>query len=406
MITVVKKLNKDTPDLQALTEAAYILKNGGLVAFPTETVYGLGANALDEKAVSGIFTAKGRPGDNPLIVHILEFSDLKSLVKSIPPMAETLAQAFWPGPLTMIFNKEEIIPYRTSGNLETVAIRMPAHPIARLLIQYTGLPIAAPSANRSTKPSPTRASHVLEDFNGRIDMLLDGGSCDFGLESTVLDLTTEIPTILRPGSVTFEMLSALTPVRMGAEGGPHKSPGQKYKHYAPTAQTTLIVGSVSDIVSTLGRLVTSQNVAEYPNSTCNPMQTEEKIGILATDETINIYKDRFGQASSDVVTSKCFTPSTHAVALKCFDRSEDFDSSISFESSTHFPSKLFILSMGGRSKPEEIAERLFDCLRKMDEEGITRLYVEGIDEKGLGTAIMNRLKRAAGMNILEAKSCL
>ena len=226
-----------------LEEGAAILRQGGLVAFPTETVYGLGANALDEEAAKKIYEAKGRPSDNPLIAHIAGPAELAPLAKEIPEAARKLMEHFWPGPLTMIFRKKEIVPYGTTGGLDTVAVRMPSDPIARKLIAMAGVPVAAPSANLSGRPSPTTADHVWQDMAGRIDMLIDGGPVGIGLESTIVDVTGEIPMILRPGAITLEMLQEvlgrveIDPAILGPmkEGTRPKAPGMKYRHYAPKA---------------------------------------------------------------------------------------------------------------------------------------------------------------------------
>lgn len=227
---------------EGLYKAAEIIKTGGLVAFPTETVYGLGANGLDENAVPKIYEAKGRPSDNPLILHISEFDEIKNIVKEIPDVAFVLADEFWPGPLTMVFKKSDIVPYRTTGGLESVAVRMPSNRIARELIKTAGVPVAAPSANSSGRPSPTKADHVLCDLDGKIDMVIDGGTVDIGLESTIVDVTGEVPVILRPGFITEEMLSeaigrvktddAVKNLRPDKDLKP-KAPGMKYRHYAP-----------------------------------------------------------------------------------------------------------------------------------------------------------------------------
>ena len=233
-----------------IAEAGEIIKNGGLVAFPTETVYGLGANALDEKAVKSIYAAKGRPSDNPLIVHIAEKEDIVPLVKEVTPAAKALIDEFFPAPLTIILEKSEIIPDATSGGLDTVAVRMPKNETARELIKASGCPVAAPSANTSGLPSPTKAQHVIDDMSGKIDAIIDGGDCDYGVESTVITLATGVPTILRPGAVTKEMLEAvlgrveISPAVLSgmAENETAASPGMKYKHYSPKAEIILVEG--------------------------------------------------------------------------------------------------------------------------------------------------------------------
>ena len=249
MKTRIEKIDQNKINETILNEAGEILKEGGLVAFPTETVYGLGANALDPKASEKTYAAKGRPSDNPLIVHIAEYGALEKIVKEIPPKTEALANAFWPGPLTMIFEKSEIVPYETTGGLETVAVRMPSNLIAMELIRAGGGYISAPSANTSGRPSPTKAEHVADDLNGKIEMILDGGSVEIGLESTIVDMTVEPPMILRPGAITKEMLEQeigevdvdRTILSVDSHQAP-KAPGMKYRHYAPKADLIIVEG--------------------------------------------------------------------------------------------------------------------------------------------------------------------
>ena len=239
---------------EELAEAARIIREGGLVAFPTETVYGLGANALNEDAARKIYAAKGRPSDNPLIAHISCMEELEPLVKEIPEAGRKLAEAYWPGPLTMVFPKSEIVPYGTTGGLDTVAVRMPSDPIAGRLIALSGVPIAAPSANTSGRPSPTTAQHVWQDMNGKIEMILDGGPVGIGVESTIVDVSGQVPVVLRPGAITMEMLRetlgevTIDPAILGpmAEGVRPKAPGMKYKHYAPKAELTLVEPAMED----------------------------------------------------------------------------------------------------------------------------------------------------------------
>ena len=285
MKTRVLKIVDLQQDENSILEASELIKSGEVVAFPTETVYGLGANALDPRAVEKIFRAKGRPGDNPLIVHVSKTQDVDKLVKELPPKARALMETFWPGPLTIVFKKSSVIPSEVTAGLNTVAIRMPNHPVALRLIDYSGLPIAAPSANRSGHISPTTARHVLEDMDGIIPLILDGGKCRVGLESTVLDMTSDIPVILRPGGVTLEMLegilgevrvdlSVLKPV---ANGQKARSPGMKYVHYAPRAQVLIVRGRLDSIVKKINELV-----KEYSASGM-------KVGVLATQETRESY---------------------------------------------------------------------------------------------------------------------
>ena len=249
-------------DREVLEKAAAIIRAGGLVAFPTETVYGLGANALDEAAAKKIYAAKGRPSDNPLIAHVSCLEEIAPLVSNMPENGKKLAKAYWPGPMTMVFPKSAIVPYGTTGGLDTVAIRMPSDPIAAELIRLSGVPIAAPSANTSGRPSPTRADHVLQDMDGKIDAIIDGGPVGIGLESTIVDVTEEMPMVLRPGAITVEMLRetvgevGIDPAILGpvsADVRP-KAPGMKYRHYAPKADLTLVEGETEAVVETINRL--------------------------------------------------------------------------------------------------------------------------------------------------------
>ena len=333
---------------EGVKKAAEIIKRGGLVAFPTETVYGLGANGLDENAVPKIYEAKGRPSDNPLILHISKLDEIEDIVKEIPKSALILAEEFWPGPLTMVFKKSERIPYRTTGGLESVAIRMPSNKIARELIKTAGVPIAAPSANSSGRPSPTKASHVVYDLDGKIDMVIDGGEVDIGIESTIVDVTGEVPVILRPGFITEEMLSeAIGRVEIDEvvkslspdKDLKPKAPGMKYRHYAPRGKMAIYKGSHSKVVERI-----NEEISKLEG---------KKTGVLATDETKSYYK-------ADI-----------------------------------------IISLGSREDGESIAHNLFDALRKFDDEDVEFIYSEGFDENKLGFAIMNRLHKSAGYNIIN-----
>ena len=315
---------------------AELIRSGSLVAFPTETVYGLGANGWDGEAVDRIFEAKGRPNDNPLILHIAKKSDVKDLWAHVPKLANTLMDTFWPGPLTIIFNKADRVPYEVTAGLETVAVRMPADKTARLLIQKAGVPIAAPSANRSGRPSPTTAQHVLDDMDGRIPLILDGGPCRYGVESTVLSLAGD-PTILRPGAVTREMLeTVIGPVKLAPsilnplrEGEVASSPGMKYKHYSPDAEVYVIEGAPNAAAKRI-RVLYHEAEAEG-----------KRAAILATEQTIRSYRN-----------------------LNAF-------------------------LLGDREEPETLCQSLFTPLRDV-------IFAEGIDTSETGLAFMNRLLRAAG----------
>ena len=333
---------------EGVKKAAEIIKRGGLVAFPTETVYGLGANGLDENAVPKIYEAKGRPSDNPLILHISKLDEIEDIVKEIPKSALILAEEFWPGPLTMVFKKSERVPYRTTGGLESVAIRMPSNKIARELIKAAGVPIAAPSANSSGRPSPTKAAHVIYDLDGKIDMVIDGGEVDIGIESTIVDVTGEVPVILRPGFITEKMLSeAIGRVEIDEVAkslSPDKdlkpkAPGMKYRHYAPRGKMTIYKGSHSKVVERI-----NEEISKLEG---------KKTGVLATDETKSYYR-------ADI-----------------------------------------IISLGSREDGESIAHNLFDALRKFDDDDVEFIYSEGFDENKLGFAIMNRLHKSAGYNIIN-----
>ena len=346
-----------TVDEEHLTEGEFepavkILKEEGLVAFPTETVYGLGADALDEQAAKKIYAAKGRPSDNPLIVHIAEVSALDQLAVDVPKEAYQLAKKFWPGPLTMILKKSEIVPYGTTGGLDTVAIRMPSHPVAMQLIKESGLYIAAPSANSSGKPSPTLASHVLNDLNGKIDMVIDGGKAVIGLESTIVDLTGDLPMILRPGYITKHMLEeVLGPVEYDSvvvqkKADPSirpKAPGMKYKHYAPEGDLTIYEGPVDAVV---------ERINEVAKGAINQGQT---VGIIATEET----KDRYSYGT--------------------------------------------VKTIGSREHEDTIAAGLYAVLREFDENKTQIICSESFYDEQLGQAIMNRLVKAAGYQIIKVQ---
>lgn len=350
MKTKIVKIDAINFKQEDFDQAADILRKGGLVAFPTETVYGLGANALDEKASAKIYEAKGRPSDNPLIVHISKTEDIEKLAKEIPDTAYKLASTFWPGPLTIILKKKECVPRGTTGGLDTVAIRLPANKIARELIAYSGVFIAAPSANISGKPSPTKAEHVINDLDGKVDMILDGGSATLGLESTIVDLSGTEPMILRPGCITKEMLQHVIglieydPVIIAKKPVLNlvpKAPGMKYRHYAPEGSLTIYEGTRDAVVNSINKI--SKEKIDMGNS----------VGVIATDETINAYK--YG-------------------AVK---------------------------SVGSRKDEATIAAGLYDILRQFDELHTEFIYSESFADNSLGQAIMNRLLKAAGYHILK-----
>ncbi len=344
--TEIVKMDPENIDYSIIKKAARIINNGGVVVFPTETVYGIGADALNDEAVDKIFKAKGRPQDNPLIVHIADFDELYGLAETVPGNARKLAEKYWPGPMTMILYKKNILSDKITAGLKTAAIRFPVNKIALALIKESGKPIAAPSANTSGKPSPTEASHVIEDLMGKLDMIIDGGSTDIGLESTVVDMTSEFPMILRPGRVTREdIISVLgkceydPAIIKSNEKIIPKSPGQKYRHYSPKAKVILYKGDV-------------EKIAEKINEDYDKFQAEGyKTGIMSTEQTEKSYAG-----------------------------------------------KLTIIC-GDRTKPLTISSMLFKSLRNFDHLGVDIILAEAVDEKGLGKAIMNRLGKASSETI-------
>lgn len=341
-------VDKEKPDEQIMKEAAKLLRQGGLVAFPTETVYGLGANGLDGEAVTKIYAAKGRPSDNPLILHIASQQELLGLVTDIPANAQALMDAYWPGPLTIVLKRSQIVPDIVSGGLDTVAVRLPSNIIARQLISLAGVPIAAPSANTSGRPSPTSAQAVLADLKGRIDGIIDGGLCNIGVESTVVDCTTPVPTLLRPGGITMEMLIdtlgdiEVDPTLNGSIECAPRSPGMKYTHYAPTAPMILFEG-------------------KYP-------QMED--GMLEEIQT----------------------------ALK---NGQTVGAIVSAETARLLPAAVISVVYGRRRETAAIAANLYTALRSFDECPVDIIYAEGIEEQGLGLAVMNRLRKASGYKIIK-----
>lgn len=348
MNTQIITIDENNINVDLLERAGRILKKGGLVAFPTETVYGLGGDALNESSSAKIYEAKGRPSDNPLIVHIADMEALPLLVKEIPKEAYLLAEKYWPGPLTMIFKKSQEVPYTTTGGLETVAVRMPAHKTAQELIRAAGGYVAAPSANRSGRPSPTVADYVIEDLNGYVDMIIDGGEVNIGLESTIIDLSGDKPMILRPGYITeamlLEVLESVTTDRTILDGNSKeapKAPGMKYRHYAPQGSLTIVEGNRNEVTA-------------YINEQIIALQAEGiKTGVIATDETREAY-------AGDVIKS-----------------------------------------VGSRYDEAIIARRLFRVLREFDDESVQEIFSESFDSQGIGQAIMNRLLKAAGHHVIQ-----
>jgi L-threonylcarbamoyladenylate synthase len=350
--TLVLKVDSEEPDVEKIHVAADFIKRGGLVAFPTETVYGLGANALNAEAVLALFEAKKRPLDNPPIVHVCDVKDVCRLAETVPSQAEALMERFWPGPLTLIFKRSDVVPDVTVAGLDTIAVRMPRHNVALALIRESNCPIAAPSANLAGRPSPTSAEHVLDDLGGRIDAVLDAGPTVVGVESTVLDLTVDPPQVLRPGGTTFEVLrEVLGRVELNPAVTAEKalrmekvrSPGLRHKHYAPDAEVVVVEGEVDAVVAKVDELVKLYR------------EDGRRVGVLATDETVSRY-------SADVVKS-----------------------------------------LGSRGDLAVVARNLFRLLREFDVEGVDVIVAEGVPAEGLGLAVMNRLRKASGYHIVKAR---
>lgn len=344
MNTEIIRIDKTEEQSADVQRAAEHLKNGELAAIPTETVYGLAANAFDSEAVKKIFEAKGRPQDNPLIVHIADVSEICSIAREVPEKALRLAAAYWPGPLTMILPKKDTIPDEVSAGLDTVAIRMPSHPVANAVIRAAGVPLAAPSANISGFPSPTAVQHVIDDMNGRIACIVDGGDCEFGIESTVVTLSTPVPRLLRPGAVTHEQLEAvlgrvdidpavLNPLAKGAVAA---SPGMKYKHYSPDAKISIVKGSFEEYLA-----------------------------------YVNAHIDEADYAL-------CFEGEEDLIPLPC-------------------------VTMGRQDDPLTQSHRLFDSFRELDALGAKNVFCRAPSEKGVGLGVCNRLYRAAAFTFLNVK---
>jgi tRNA threonylcarbamoyl adenosine modification protein (Sua5/YciO/YrdC/YwlC family) len=350
-----------------MKRAGALIAAGELVAFPTETVYGLGGDALDPDASRKIYAAKGRPSDNPLIVHIADFEDLTRVAKTVPEEARLLADAFWPGPLTMIVQKNDCVPYATTGGMDTVAVRMPNHPVALALIRESGCLIAAPSANTSGRPSPTEAAHVAEDLSGKIAMILDGGPVGIGIESTIIDLTEEQPMVLRPGYITPQKLSEVIGREVIIDPGilaqddtkRPKAPGMKYKHYAPKADMVIVEGDEAAVIAKIKTLTAEQKAAG------------RRVAVIASDETEERYRTNWNAES--VSSSEPDTPGADV-----------------------------ILSMGSRADEDTIARHLYHILRECDELNVDVIYSESFSTPRIGNAIMNRLLKAAGHQVIHA----
>lgn len=341
-------VDRNHPNKQTMQRAAELLRQGKLVAFPTETVYGLGANGLDAQAVAKIYQAKGRPSDNPLILHIANPQEIIPLVTEIPANAQALMDKYWPGPLTVILKRTSLVPDIVSGGLSTVAVRLPASAIARELIALAGMPIAAPSANTSGRPSPTSAQSVLADLDGRIDGIIDGGVCDIGVESTVVDCTTPVPTLLRPGGITLEMLMEtlgeieLAPALDGSPDCVPRSPGMKYTHYAPASPMILFEGTYPRVADLMLQEITTA------------LRAGRTVGAIVSAETAE-----------------------------------------------RLPAAVVTTVYGLRQHTADIAANLYTALRSFDEHPVEIIYAEGISEAGLGLAVMNRLRKASGYRIMK-----
>lgn len=341
-----------TDQFDLLQPAADMIRQGGLVAFPTETVYGLGANALLPEAAARIYEAKGRPSDNPLIVHISHLSQLDGIVREVSPQAKKLMDCFWPGPLTLILPKKDTIPKEVTAGLDTVGVRFPKHPVAQAFISMAGVPIAAPSANTSGKPSPTTAEHVIEDLDGKIDAVIDGGSSEVGLESTIVDVSEDVPVLLRPGGITYEQLKmVLGEIRLGqsvtqqlSATATAKAPGMKYPHYSPKAQVIVVKGKTVAVSRYINEQIKEQH------------RLGKKAGVMVYENTLPFVNE------ADVV-----------------------------------------LSLGEIEQKETAAARLFAHLRECDQRGAEVVYAQDCGEAGMGLAISNRLNKAAGYEIVEVE---
>lgn len=361
METEIVKITDIKAQAAAIARAGELLRAGEVVAFPTETVYGLGANGLDAAACRKIYAAKGRPSDNPLILHVASRAMVEQVAAEISPLAEKLLAAFCPGPITIIMPRKAIVPDAITGGLATVGIRMPENDVARAMIKAAGVPIAAPSANISGRPSPTTAAAVAHDMMGKIPMILDGGACDFGVESTIVDVTDGRATILRPGAITREMLAellgaenvALDPALVGEKVVP-KAPGMKYTHYAPRAPLTLIAGAAYKMPAAFAREISRLTADGH------------RVGIIASREVLT---------ALDTLAAKGEIAPLTAEQKVCY---------------------------GAQGDLKTIAENLYECLRAFDDKDVDTLLGEATTEEGLGLAIMNRLHKASGFRTIEA----
>ena len=376
---------------EELKEAAGILRSGGLVAFPTETVYGLGGNALDEDAARKIYAAKGRPSDNPLIAHVSCMEEVAPLVKEIPEAGRKLMEAFWPGPLTMIFPKSDRVPYGTTGGLDTVAIRMPDDPVANRLIALAGVPVAAPSANTSGRPSPTTADHVWQDMNGRIEMIIDGGPVGIGVESTIVDVSSAVPAVLRPGAITMEMLQevlgevSVDPAILGplsADVRP-KAPGMKYKHYAPKADLTLVEPEGPARTAGPARMADSVRTADSVRMDGADRNTAANQANGLNEKQLQAMICKVQELAREKLEAG------YNVGVICTDESR------------HCYTDGIVRSIGARKSQASVAHNLYALLREFDDLDVDYIFSESFPQDHLGQAIMNRLSKAAGYKIVK-----
>ena len=379
-----------------IEEAAQILKAGGLVAFPTETVYGLGGNGLDKEAARKIYAAKGRPSDNPLILHVSKMEEVYPLVESVPEKAKLLMESFWPGPLTLILKKSKIVPLESTGGLDTVAIRCPDNALTLELIERAGLPVAGPSANLSGSPSPTEASHVYHDLSGRIEGILDDGAVGIGVESTILDMSTYRPTLLRPGAITLEALTEvlgekpeIDPTLLGKkmeDGFIPKAPGMKYRHYAPKAEMVLFC-SLEEKESE----EKESKKKELEDKTSEKKRSEDRISEGKESE----YK--VSKRIAEYLEEEGRGFPREKIAVFCAEETKHFYQEMAEKEG------IVLKVLGRRDEPLSMTHNLFRILRECDEEGIELILSEGYSEKGIGFALMNRMKKAAGQKIILIK---
>ncbi len=391
---------------KALEKAGEIIRAGGLVAFPTETVYGLGGDAENREASKKIYAAKGRPSDNPLIVHICELGQLKEIAAEYTEDMQKLADAFWPGPLTIIVNSSGLIPHETTGGLDTVAVRFPSHPVANALIRVSGRTIAAPSANTSGRPSPTRASHVKDDLDGKIDMIIDGGPVNIGLESTIVDLTEDTPTILRPGYITpDDVKRVLGSCRIDpgiTNENTHvrpKAPGMRYRHYAPKAALTIVEGEYSKVRTAIAEYAAATASGKAVEAGLLGRSSEAAGGAVPAGENtakIQLAEGTLTPAMKQVLEEEEEGKSVKTAIICSSELADEYRANARLSACG-----VDIISLGAEGDEEEIAANLFAVLRKCDDDGVERIFSESFENGRIGGAIMNRLIKAAGHDIIS-----